>query len=189
MFHKNKKLGVGLITLTTAVAIVLGTGVADSHWRNNSQDSDNFSLVQWNECIPNQYSLKPDQLMQMEDVLYDCRAEMLPLEKKLSRLELDAQLYNDNPEVQPDQIKSYQRRINDVKDKLATLQAQANTKISNLLRNEQRAYFGTDFDWCNLESNGRMTHGRDIGAWCRWDSSQQIGKGYRGYGGYDGCCQ
>ena len=185
MSRKNKKPGVVAVALTAAVAIILVSSVAYGHWRSDNQDLGRIDLGQWNERVPSQYSMNPDQLVQTENVLFDCWEEMLPQQRKLSSLELEARLYSGSPDGDPDQVQSYGHQINDVQNEITALRQRANTRISKLLRNEQRSYFGTDFDWCDLGNNGGMVHGHDMGDWCRWDTYQQS---ERAYNGQDGCC-
>jgi len=170
MSRKNKKTGVVAVALTAAVAIILVSSVAYGHWRSDNQDLGRINLGQWNERVPSQYSMNPDQLVQTENVLFDCWEEMLPLQRKLSSLELEARLYSDSPDVDPDQVQSYGHQINDVQDEITALRQRANAGISN---------------WCNLGYNDGMVHGHDMGDWCRWDTYQQSD---RAYNGQDGCC-
>jgi len=131
MSRKNKKTGVVAVALTAAVAIILVSSVAYGHWRSDNQDLGRINLGQWNERVPSQYSMNPDQLVQTENVLFDCWEEMLPLQRKLSSLELEARLYSDSPDVDPDQVQSYGHQINDVQDEITALRQRANAGISS----------------------------------------------------------
>jgi len=187
MLHKNNKTGVGAIALTAVVVSVLVSGVAYGHWRSNNYDSGDFSLGQWNEGLPGQYSFDQNQLKAAQDIMFDCNEEVLPLREKLQRLELEAQTYYDNPDVQLDKIKSYRRQIYDARDQIVKLRRQANAKISVLLNSNQRSYFGNDFDWCDLVYDGRLADCDHAGSRCLWDDTyRQNGRGY--YNGQDGCC-
>jgi len=184
MFHGNKNTGV-VAALTVAVALILVSGVAYGHWRSDNHSPKDFNLGQWNERLPNQYSLSQDQLMTIDNILLDCRDEMLPLERKMRRLEQEVQSYNNNPDIQPEQIRSRRRQIRDMRDEIASLRLRANADVNKLLNNDQISYIGNDFDWYDIGYDGRMMDcDHMMGSQCRWDTYQQS----NGRHGDDGCC-
>jgi len=185
MLSTNKKLS--LLALGTAVAVLLISGVVYAQWRGDYGPSNGFSWGQWNQTLPGRLSLDQDQLNRAQEIMFDCQEKMLPLQRKLQRLELVAQGYDDSPDAQPDSSRSYWSQVHDIRSQIADFRRQSNAKINDLLSNAQRSYFGNDFDWCDLPYDAHMmNHDRymDNGCWAGY--YQRHGRQESTYD--HGCC-
>lgn len=117
-----------------------------------------------NSNVPQQYQLSAEQMTRVRDIRSQYDDKIIPLQRELRALRLEANGYATRSGADMGKIKSYRKDIRDLEDDIADLRLDARADISKVLTKEQRVYFGDRYDWWGMDEDmtGNMMY--DMGS-------------------------
>lgn len=166
MFTKHKKLALivpllGIIMLFSSFT----SSVNAQGWNNrNCMGGMNWNGGwQWNNDVPQKYQLSADQITRIRDLRSQYDDEIIPLQRELHSLRMEARGYASRSDAEIGKIKSYRKDINNLGDKIEDLRLEARTEVNKVLTKEQRVYFGDNFGWWDMDGGMMGMMGNDMG--------------------------
>ncbi len=162
MLTKNKKLTL-IISFGSILLLLFVASIAFGHgWgRMNMMGGNNLS--NWNTQVPEQYSLNSDQMGKMDTILEEWYNNIMPLNRKLSSLRMEMQGYSNRSDADLGEIKSYRNKVRNLEDEISDIRFKTNKRISDMLSDNQRNYFGSSFDWCDFGLDFEGMNGMQMG--------------------------
>ncbi len=167
MFTKHKKLALIVPLLGTIMLISLFSSSTKAQgmrcWMSNSD-------AWWsNSNVPSKYQLSPEQITKTREIRSQYDDEIIPLQRELRSLRMEARGYALRSDAEIGKIKSYRKDMNNLSDKIEYLRLEARAEINKVLTKEQRAYFGDSFGWWDMDGGmmGMMGDGMGMRDMCR----------------------
>ncbi|MBU2493303.1 MAG: hypothetical protein KJ571_11815 [Bacteroidetes bacterium] len=140
----NKKKYFLTISLIVTGIILFSTAVfAQGYWNSNND----YNLGWWNNNVPSQYQMQPDQIEEMNDLKIEYDQKIIPLQNELRALRTEMRGYMNRTDFDPSQVKDYRNQIRGIQDQIADYRLDYRKNMNNLLTDNQRIYF-------NNSSNG-----------------------------------
>jgi Spy/CpxP family protein refolding chaperone len=163
MFTKHKKLALIVSLLGTIMLLSLFSSSATAQGMGRCMSG---SDTWWsNSNIPDKYQLSPEQITKIREIRSQYDDEIIPLQRELRSLRIEARGYASRSDAEIGKIKSYRKDINNLDDKIEDLRLEARAEINKVLTKEQRAYFGDNFGWWNMDG-GMMGDGMSMRDMC-----------------------
>lgn len=169
MRTNHKKLG---LTVASLAMILLSsfTSSANAQGRGCCMNWMSGHDGWWsNASVPQQYQLSAEQITKVRDIRSEYDDEIIPLQRELRALRIEARGYASRSDAEIGKIKSYRKDINDLEGKIEDLRLEARAKINKVLTKEQRAYYGDSDDWWNMDGGmmmGNMGYGMGMHGNC-----------------------
>ncbi|MBI5021769.1 MAG: hypothetical protein HZB59_10045 [Ignavibacteriales bacterium] len=116
-----------------------------------------------NANVPEKYWLTTDQRSQIRDIWSEYESKILPIEKELNSMRIEAQGYTSRSGADVGKIKSYRTEIRNLEDKIQDLRLDNRGEINKILTKEQRVYFGDNYDWWNMDHDRMGNMGDSMG--------------------------
>jgi len=174
MFTKHKKLALIVPLLGTIMLLSLFSSSATAQsigcWMSGSH-------AWWsNFNVPAKYQLSPEQITKIREIRSKYDDQIIPLQRELRALRIEARGYASRSDAEMGKIKSYRKDINNLRDKIEDLRLEARADVNKVLTKEQRVYFGDNFGWWDMDVGmmGMMRDGSGMRDMCpmmsdRWD--------------------
>lgn len=162
MLTKNKKLTLTVL-LGSALLLLIAVSIASAHGWGRSNRMGMHNMQNWNSQLPMEYSLDSNQMNKVNTILDECYDNMMPLNRKLSSLRMEMQGYSNRPDADLARVKSYRNQIRDLEDEINDLRFSANKQIDKMLSDDQRDYFGSNYDWCDFGFDYENMNGMHMG--------------------------
>ena len=147
MFTKHKKLALIVPLLGTIMLLSLFSSSASAQgydgWWSNSN-------------VPSKYQLSPEQITKTREIRSQYDDEIIPLQKELRSLRMEARGYASRSDAEIGKIKSYRKDINNLDDKIEDLRLEARAEINKVLTKEQKAYFGDNYSRWDMNDGMMM---------------------------------
>lgn len=181
MLSKNRKLALGALILSTAAILLLFSITIFAQDRGYRMEGGGMmgmrgdGMMGWNQNMPEKYWLTAEQLQKVREIRSEYNNEILPLQRKLSSLRIEARGYAENPDAEIAKIKNYREDIRGLEGKIDDLRLDARAAINKILTKEQRVYFSDakhpsdNFDWWDMDGGmmGNMGDGMGMRNMCR----------------------
>ncbi len=155
MFTKHKKLALIVSLIGTIIFFSsLTSSVNAQGWNNRNCMGGGMNWGdgwQWNSNVPQKYQLSADQMTTVRDIRSQYDDQIFPLQRELRSLRIEARGYESRSDVEIGKIKSYRKDINNLSGRLDDLRLEAKGEINKILSKEQRAYFGNNFGWWDMD--------------------------------------
>ncbi len=178
MFAKQKKLALIVSLIGTIIFFSsLTSSVNAQGWNNRNCMGGGMNRGdgwQWNNNVPQKYQLSAEQMTQIRNIRSEYDDQIFPLQRELSSLRIEARGYSSRSDADIEKIKSYRKDVNNLSGKLEDLRLDAKGEINKVLSKEQRAYFGNNFGWWNMDGGmmGYDGYGMDncpmMSHWDNW---------------------
>jgi len=156
MYDKHKKFAlivslIGIIMLVSSFT----SSVNAQGWNNRNcmGGMNRDDGWKWNNDVPQKYQLSADQKKSIGDIRSAYGDQIVPLQKELGTLRIEANGYASRSDAEIGKIKSYRKDIHNLDDKIADLRLEAKAEINKVLTKEQRAYFDDNFVWGDMAGN------------------------------------
>lgn len=173
MLSKKRKLTVSILILSAvAILLLLSSSAKAQGMERWMSGSDSW----WsNSNVPTKYQLSPEQISKIREIRSQYDDEIIPLQRELRSLRMEARGYASRSDAEIGKIKSYRKDINNLDDKIEDLRLEARAEINKVLTKEQRAYFGDakhpsdNFGWTDMDGGmmGMMGDGMGMRDMCR----------------------
>lgn len=164
----NKKKYLVAISLIVTGIVFFSSALLAQSYKNHNNDYD---LGWWNNNVPSQYQMQPDQMKEINDqrLVYD--KKITPLQNELRALRTEMRGYTNRTDFDPDQIKDYRNQIRDIEDQISNYRLDYRKNMNNLLTDNQKAYFNNStngwwdgfYDRCGWDYDGDMMNDYDYG--------------------------
>ncbi|MHB8906952.1 MAG: Spy/CpxP family protein refolding chaperone [Melioribacteraceae bacterium] len=167
MFTKHKKLALIVSLLGTIMLLSLFSSSATAQSMGRCMSG---SDAWWsNSNVPAKYQLSPEQITKIREIRSQYDDEIIPLQRELRSLRMEARGYASRSDAEVGKIKSYRKDINNLNDKIEDLRLNAKAEINKVLTKEQRVYFGDNFGWWDMDGGmmGMMGDGMGKHDMCR----------------------
>ena len=122
-----------------------------------------------NSNVPSKYQLSPEQITKTREIRSQYDDEIIPLQRELRSLRMEARGYALRSDAEIGKIKSYRKDINNLSDKIEDIRLNAKVEINKLLTKEQRAYFGDNYGRWDMNDGmmmGNMMDGMGMRDMC-----------------------
>src|SRR3989337_1744901 len=156
MFTKHKKLALIVSLIGTIILFSSFTSSVNAQGWNNRNCMGGMSRDdggQWNDNVPQKYQLSADQMTSIRDLRSEYADQIIPLQRKLRSLRMEARGYASRSDAEIGKIKSYRKDINNLGDKIEYLRLETRAEVNKVLTKEQRAYLGDNFGWGDMDSS------------------------------------
>ena len=173
----QKKLALIVSLLGTIMLLSSFTNSVNAQGWNNRNCMGGMSRDdggQWNNNMPQKYQLSADQMTNIRDIRSQYDDQIFPLQRELRSLRMEARGYESRSDAEIGKIKSYRKDINNLGDKIEYLRLEARAEVNKVLTKEQRAYFGDNFGWWDMDGSmmGYDGYGMDncpmMSHWDNW---------------------
>jgi len=130
--------------------------------------SENAGMQWWNRDIPQEYALTKNQIARINKIRTKSMNKILPLQKKLVSLQAKQRRYNG---YNNQQFLAYKIKIDELKNKIMTINRETRLVVQNILGQEQQAYFNNggygwwdsdDGCWYSTNTVAYRSYGRDV---------------------------
>lgn len=152
MCTNHKKLGLTVALLAT-IALSSLTSSVNAQGRGCWMSGHDGGWS--NSNLPQQYQLSVEQMTKIKAIRSQYDDAIIPLQRELRALRIEARGYASRSDAEIGKIKSYRKEINNLEDKIADLRLETKAEINKVLTKEQRAYFGDNFGRWDM-SGGMM---------------------------------
>ncbi len=166
MFTKHKKLAVIVSLLGIIMLFSSFTSSVNAQGWNNRNCMGGMSWDdswQLNANVPQKYQLSADQMTSIRDLRSQYDDQIIPLQRELRSLRMEARGYASRSDAEIGKINSYRKDINNLNDKIEDLRLNAKAEINKVFTKEQRAYFGDNFGWWDMDGGMMSNMGSDMG--------------------------
>ena len=161
MFTKHKKLALIVSLLGTIMLLSLFSSSATAQSMGRCMSG---SDAWWsNSNVPAKYQLSPEQITKIREIRSQYDDEIIPLQRELRSLRMEARGYASRSDAEIGKIKSYRKDINDLEGKIDDLRLDAMATTNKILTKEQRVYFGDNFGWWDMGGGMMSNMGSDMG--------------------------
>lgn len=135
------------------------TNPANAQGRGWCMDRMNEYDGWWsNANVPQQYQLSAEQTTKVREIRSQYDDEVIPLQRELRALRIEARGYASRSDAEIDKIKSYRKDVNNLEGKIEDLRLEARADINNVLTKEQSVYFGDSYDRWDMNDGMMMGH-------------------------------
>jgi Spy/CpxP family protein refolding chaperone len=161
MFTKHKKLALIVSLLGTIMLLSLFSSSATAQGMGRCMSG---SDTWWsNSNIPDKYQLSPEQITKIREIRSQYDDEIIPLQRELRSLRIEARGYASRSNAEIGKIKSYRKDINDLEGKIDDLRLDARATTNKILTKEQRVYFSDNFVGWDMDGDMMSNMGSDMG--------------------------
>ncbi len=167
MFTKHKKLALIVPLLGTIMLLSLFSSSASAQGMGRCMNS--YDGWWSNSNVPSKYQLSPEQITKTREIRSQYDDEIIPLQRELRSLRMEARGYALRSDAEIGKIKSYRKNINNLSDKIEDLRLEARSEINKVLTKEQRAYFGDNYGRWDMNDGmmmGNMMDGMGMRDMC-----------------------